>query len=295
MSDELAESPPEVEAPPEDREDLARLLHRLVDEALESDRLPPGLEDAIASEATAPVAAGGDDLYAVWSSLTALTGEVKLQGRAFKELTTTLSPLAAAAPGLDALAGGQRQLCEEVRGLAGLLRESQRERRQQAEDRARRDSLEALLDVRERLLRSVQTARAQLEGAQRRLGSSSRWLDTLFAGGRTEQASRAALEAAAALEEGCRLGLERLEEALRRQGVHPIQCLGRPFDPQTMTAVDVETVEEPALDGVVRAVYREGYVAGEALLRPAQVRVGRRASAPPGCPPADSPLQGDAP
>ena len=49
------------------------------------------------------------------------------------------------------------------------------------------------------------------------------------------------------------LGLERLSEALGDCGVREIACEGRPFDPQRMTAVDVEETDAVA-DGIVLEV-----------------------------------------
>ena len=70
------------------------------------------------------------------------------------------------------------------------------------------------------------------------------------------------------------MALERLEEALRDQGVSEIECMGRPFDPHLMNAAGVEETAR-VLEGTVVEVYRPGYLAGEELFRPAQVKVAR--------------------
>jgi len=73
------------------------------------------------------------DLYAVQAALTALTQEVKLQGRSFKQLGEAVGPVAEMAPALASL-------IEDVRL------------------QARREVLDGLLDLRDRLGRGEETA-----------------------------------------------------------------------------------------------------------------------------------------
>jgi molecular chaperone GrpE len=272
------------------REALAEQLHRWVDETLAANELPPGLAEELETEAGET---SGGDLYAVWSALTALSQETRLQGRAFKELTGALAPVAEVTPLMQGLAVAQRQAAEEARASAVQLRDLRRDLVRQAEERVRRESLEALLDVRERLARSIETARAQLGPEPPPASGLRAWLKRVLGAAEAESRSRRAREAAVALEEGARLGLERVEEALRRFGVCRLECLERPFDPESMTAVDVEAVDDPGLDGLVVAIYRNGYTCAGALLRPAQVRVARLTQPSPSGPAAIRPPQGD--
>jgi molecular chaperone GrpE len=56
--------------------------------------------------------------------------------------------------------------------------------------------------------------------------------------------------------------------------VAEIPCQGKPFDPNLMTAVDMEERED-ILDGTVVEVFRTGYTLNHETLRPAQVKVAR--------------------
>jgi molecular chaperone GrpE len=65
----------------------------------------------------------------------------------------------------------------------------------------------------------------------------------------------------------------KLHGVLERAGVRPIEALGQPFDPAFHEAV----ASDPGSDGsTVVEVYRQGYLLGDNLLRPAMVRVGNR-------------------
>ncbi len=60
---------------------------------------------------------------------------------------------------------------------------------------------------------------------------------------------------------------------LEQFGVVRIDVLGQPFDPQQHEAVSMAPVDNPAHNGLIVAVAREGYAIGEELLRPAAVVV----------------------
>lgn len=60
---------------------------------------------------------------------------------------------------------------------------------------------------------------------------------------------------------------------LEQFGVVRIDVLGQPFDPQQHEAVSMAPVNDPAHNGLIVAVAREGYAIGEELLRPAAVVV----------------------
>lgn len=89
----------------------------------------------------------------------------------------------------------------------------------------------ALLEVRDRLARGLQVSRETAA-----TGSRGERLARLLAG----KALRRRQEALKALEHGYLLGLARLDEELDRLEVRAIVCEGRPFDPRTMRAVEVE-------------------------------------------------------
>ena len=64
---------------------------------------------------------------------------------------------------------------------------------------------------------------------------------------------------------------------LAQFGVTHVPALGEPFDPQRHDAIALVPVTDPAQDGRVIDVMREGYLIGEETLRPASVAVGKRA------------------
>ena len=68
------------------------------------------------------------------------------------------------------------------------------------------------------------------------------------------------------------IAVGKIEKALRNAGVRPVPAEGQPFDPTIHHAVDVQSaphLEIPTVSEEVRA----GYVLGDRLIRPAQVRV----------------------
>lgn len=59
-------------------------------------------------------------------------------------------------------------------------------------------------------------------------------------------------------------------------GVTHAPALGEAFDPERHEAIALVPVADPAQDGRVVAVMREGYLIGDDLLRPAGVAIGKR-------------------
>jgi GrpE len=107
-----------------DRSEILRRFEQWLDTALAEEGPPPGIP--------AEILAGDDasecpptDWHTMWSAMTALTGEVKLQGRAFKQLSETLAA--------------------------------------DAERRGRKEALGGLLEIRERLLRGLEGVRGHEE------------------------------------------------------------------------------------------------------------------------------------
>lgn len=71
---------------------------------------------------------------------------------------------------------------------------------------------------------------------------------------------------------GVELIYQRLLEALKRQGLEPIEAAGKPFDPHLHQAVDRVQSDE-AEDDTVLEEYQRGYNFRGKLLRPAMVQV----------------------
>lgn len=76
-------------------------------------------------------------------------------------------------------------------------------------------------------------------------------------------------------------GLELVKRSILAQlaqfGVRHAPALGEPFDPRRHDAIALVPVTDPAQDGRVIDVTREGYMIGEDTLRPAGVAVGKHA------------------
>ena len=230
-----------------DREEISRRFEAWLDSVLAAEELPQGIAAELLSALTVEAGASTDgqcDLYSMWAAVTALTQEVKLQGRTFKQLSETLAPVA---------------------DLAPQLPEAQRK----AQEQARREMLDVLLDLRDRLARGLEAARASQAKMQE--SQRSTWTARLLA---RHESFRYASEALAALEEGYQISLDRLDDVLAQFDVREITCSGQPFDPRSMHVVDIEETTE-AVEGTVVEVYRVGYEWQGVVHRPAQVKVAR--------------------
>jgi molecular chaperone GrpE len=253
------------------------LFESWLDRALAEEPPPGGIEERILADLEAGEAGPAKaDLYALFEALTALTQEVKLQGRAFKGLGDALSPLlerlGKIAAGQEMALGEARKVAEEARRIA---QDAEQARVREAEERCFLESVDLLFDLRDRLGRGVAAAEALLLGARR--GAPGGLWARLLAPGAVR--SRAALcGSVTAMLQGCRLTLDHLDDALRERGVSVIECEGRLFDPQEMSAMDLlETDEVP--EGTVVEVHRAGYERNGRVLRPAQVKVAREPGA----------------
>ena len=111
-----------------------------------------------------------------------------------------------------------------------------------------------LLDVRDRFTRGLTEAQRRLERLQ---------------GIRAHFGQRPVLEA---LVEGNLLARERFDDLLRRLDVQEIPCVGRPFDPTVMQAVEVVQASD-VTPGTVLDVFRPGYTSNGRVLRIAEVKV----------------------
>jgi molecular chaperone GrpE len=219
-----------------DRETLLRQFSQWLDQALAAEDPPRGIPEEILSTATPPQ---GGDLYSLQAALTALTQEVKLQGRSFKQLSETVAPAASMAP-----------------AMATLMEE--------ARQQARQDVIDLLLDLRDRLARGEETAHQ----AASAIPSRPRW----WPGGQDREKAAGIV---AALREGYQLTAARMDEILGSFDVREIDCDGEPFDAHRMHAIGTEETDEVD-EGTVVEVCRRGYEWNGDVFRPAQVRVARR-------------------
>jgi hypothetical protein len=272
MSDEANMRVPDLScsgAEPSDAEARASLRSELLarfaaylDEALAGPTPPAGLLEHAAKDS---VPGAGTDSYSLFASLTALTQEVKLQGRAFKRLDDRIAPLAAETSALDAA----------LRDLPAALTGARREGKEEAE----RGHVHLLVDLLDRIHRGCDG----LEDAERMLARVSEptaapsWLARVLRRGTQDAALTALRNAADVLRDAAQayaIGTAWLTEQLTKLGVSETPCLGLSFDPKTMRAIDVESVPGAQGDTVV-CVYRRGYTRGGSVLRLAEVKVER--------------------
>ncbi|MGH9628574.1 MAG: nucleotide exchange factor GrpE [Bryobacteraceae bacterium] len=249
-----------------DREAILRRFEAWLDGILAQEEPPAG----IPAEILNALEAGADDgiprrcdLYSMWAAVTALTQEVKLQGRSFKQLSEALAPASNLHSRVETLLASHEQVLAEMR--------------REAEQRSRREVLDGLLDVRDRLGRGLESARAvqlkavQLKNESKKRGGPAGWMESLF---RRPDGDAHSAEALAAFEKGYELSVSRLDEILAQFHVREIACRDLVFDPRSMSAVDIEeTTQVP--EGTVLEVYRPGYEWKGEVYRTAQVKVAR--------------------
>ena len=267
------------------RRRIVRRFEVWLDDVLADERPPEGLDAEIlaglesgqwpglAADEESP-----DNLGALWSAMTALAQETKLQGRAFKQLHESLSSLEDLPESVRGVVSAHGEALAAVHNVARQAGDLQARQLRQAADTARQETetklLNVLLDVRDRLVRGAGTARDQLAAARHRRPGPLRRLLGRDRGGEDAAA------AAKALLDGCVLSLQRLDESLGTLGVEEIPCQGQPFDPRRMTAAAVtRTADLP--DGTVAEVLRPGYQWHGRVHRLAEVSVARRADGRP--------------
>lgn len=182
------------------------------------------------------------DLFSLFAEVAALKTEVKLEGRqvkaALEEFRALVEPLTAS----NRLLENELERCREQSKGGG-------------EEVVDRGLLLELLELHDRL-------RAGRDQATR---FRAPWPARLVR----------ADAFASAMAEGLAINLRRLEDTLARRDVHPIDVIGRPFDPHIMHAGEV-VVDDNKPEGVVVGERRRGFMIGDRLLRAAEVVVVKR-------------------
>ena len=74
-------------------------------------------------------------------------------------------------------------------------------------------------------------------------------------------------------DQGLTMVAKQFQGALSDLGVTEIDVVGKEFDPYTAEAIEIV---EGAKDNIVVDIVRKGYMMGEVILRPAQVRVSKK-------------------
>ncbi len=216
----------------------------------------------------------GYDLHSTWSAMTALTQEIKLQGRAFKQLREKMAPMAGLDKSIDRLLEAHQEALCDARRIAEEGRAERTERESElkleAHDRARRELIGVIIDIRERMLIGLRSATE----SQLRLNNYANWsrLIKIFIDKAADKNHM--LEIINSLKKGYQMGLDRINEALQQLGVNEIACEGKPFDPRIMNAADIEETGDVP-DGTVLEVCRTGYMIDNDVLQTARVKVAR--------------------
>ena len=254
---------------PELRAQLLRQFEQWLDRML-PDQLPPeGVPVEFIEQAQAAFGESGQqaaDLYTVFSSLTCLSGEIRLQGRAFQRLTDLLASVSVMPEQLREIKTLQQTVVDQV---AQLAEAKEQEENAQAVLPSSKDVLEVVFDLQGRLERAMQTLDQAMAGMQPDAGPGL--LDRLL--GR-RPAAAAPRELLQSMHEGYGLTLGRLDGALHQWGIEQLAAPGVPFDPEQMTAVDVQVTADVE-DGTVVEVYRHGYAIYDEILSTAQVKVAK--------------------
>jgi molecular chaperone GrpE len=162
---------------------------------------------------------------------------------------------------LEALEAANARRDDEIRTLREQLRAAQKA--------ARLDMVTALLPALDSLDEAVRAGRQLLAKvpARQRRGLFGRLRAPEPSAG--EQALR---ESMAAWLDGLRFVRSRLLELLAAEGVVPMEPEGRPFDPHRHSVLEVVAASDEPPGNVV-ATLRQGYLAGERVLRHAEVAV----------------------
>jgi molecular chaperone GrpE len=130
----------------------------------------------------------------------------------------------------------------------------------------------------------LQTAAAEFEQAKARLrrdvtreverGRRTLLVELLDVLDNLDRALAAGTADAGGLLRGVELVRNQFLAKLDAFGVRRVEAVGRPFDAASHEAIGTAPVDDPAREGTVIAVVKEGYVIGDELLRPASVIVG---------------------
>jgi molecular chaperone GrpE len=260
------------EAPEGDvRARLVAQFEQWLDRMLAGEPPPEGIAEEVLAEiesATGHSAPRGADadLYTLFSALTTLSGEIRLQGRAFKQLTDALAPLSALPRGIEQLYSLQQDSAERIDQLLAQTRPSEKESAESSLPPPKQ-VLAVLMDLYDRMNRGKRVLQSAADALVAR---APRGVGRWFAGSTVSDARHSL----ASVLEGYGLTLTRLQDALDEWGVERIGRPGERFDPARMTAIEIGPADGAA-DGAVLDIYRTGYAVRGSVLATAQVKVAR--------------------
>ena len=169
--------------------------------------------------------------------------------------------------------------------MAETLNDQDPQQEQQPQEDIQPDPLEELRRERDALQDRLLRTAAEFDNYRKRMDRERRELSEYTAGEvikdllPTIDNLERALQAAAQddpLRKGVELIHRQMLDMLRKRGVTPIETLGADFDPNFHQAVIHEESTEHR-EGEVMEELQRGYVVGDRLLRPAMVKVAKRA------------------
>jgi len=269
LPEDAAQDSSSAQTPSDDSQLRARLMQQFeqwLDRMLAGEPPPQGLPPELleqvqsVSSVEQPERNEDCDLYTLFSALTTLSGEIRLQGRTFKQLTDALAPVPAR---LQALESSQSQAADALDALRS-------DRALSADDlpASGKEICQLLIDLYDRLERGVRTCDQTITSLT--TGNPGALARLLGVAKRSEQAAASAQ----AIRDASAMTLARLESALHDWGVERIGRVGEPFDPMRMTAVQArsEPDEQP---GTVLEINRSGYALRGQIKQTAQVTVAK--------------------
>jgi len=184
------------------------------------------------------------DLYSLFVEVAGLRSEVRTESRLVKEALDQFRGV------FDTLQASQANLQQELDRARSAAHDQA--------DAALRPLLLDVVDLRDRLLAALKLA------GTARPGWAGRLLRRPASGGEAWQ-------------EGLRMTLRRLDQALLDRRVVPMQLAGLPFDPRRARVV-ATSADSSAADGTVLEEVRAGFLWDDQVLRTAEVIVSKNAS-----------------
>jgi molecular chaperone GrpE len=248
------------------------------------------LHDAARKEGEAepePTPTESIDLHTLLGQFIALRHEVNLQTKAVRaqqeQNAQTLAALqqsletsqqvrsSAPSTGDDATRAHLKTLVELYDALALAEREAQRVREttlQALERLAASPALDELASAEPSLLARLFGGAREAATLRESLRAERQWHED------ARQAATRVRGLFDSLVTGYTMSLQRLERALRQNELEPIPCVGMPFDPERMEALEIVAASDRPSGEVIDEV-RRGYLWRGRVFRPAQVRVAK--------------------
>ena len=237
------------------------------------DAIDRRLADLAVPAAPLPAPEPGPVLSALAAMQEALTALEKQVGRAGREQfkTNTLAEEQAArlTAALELLQAADSRRAAELAAL--------REQTRAEQAAARLELVQALLPTLDGLDEALRSGRQLLEQQPPAVPARSPTLLERLSGHApaAPPADSSLREAMAAWLDGLALVQQRLLDTLAAEGVRPMPALAQPFDPHQHMALEVVPASDTLPPGMVAAELRRGYLAGDRVLRAAEVAVAR--------------------